>query len=136
MDLTSTGFDVHTQLPSGTQPIEFINGNQAIIKVTTLDSALINLVSQQTNSLGLNPGSLVWGDNFFQVNLADAGPLYPSTSATFTVDYSGGLGAAPAPAPVPGPASLPVIVSGLVGLALAHLATRTGVSTRGGQETA
>lgn len=131
IDLTSTGFDVRTQLPSGNLPIEFVNFDQAIIKVTTLDSALINLVQQQTNSLGLNTGSLVFGDNFFQVNVADAGPLYPNTSASFTVDYNGGLGASPAP--VPAPASLPLIASGLAALALARLATRTGVSNRSGR---
>ena len=134
LDIGPTAFAVLNNIaPIGTLPIAFLGGLQDTIKVTTVDSRLINLVQTQADTFGLKPGALLFGDNFFQVDLADAGPLYPQSGALFSVDYSGGLGASPAPAPVPAPASLPLMASGLAALALTRLATRTGVSTRGGR---
>ena len=123
IDISPTGFSVSTQ--PGPGGIAFINGDQAIVKVTTLDTSLINVVSFQTNGLGLSPGALLFGDNFFQVNLAASSlPLPEGNNSSFTVNFS----EAPGPAPVPAPASLPLIASGLAALVLARLATRTGLS--------
>src|SRR4051812_21847158 len=114
IDITSTGFDVRALLPTNnTPPIEFINGDQAIIKVMTLDSRLITNVSLQTErNVALHPSALEFGDNFFQVNLADAGPINVGALATFSVTY--GL----SQRPVPEPSSLALLGVGLAGFVI------------------
>jgi hypothetical protein len=117
IDVTSTGFDVRAALPTnGLPPIEFVNGDQAIIKVTTLDSQLISDVSlQNERNVALGSSALVFGDNFFQVNLADAGPISVGAFASFNVTY-GPL----SPSSVPEPPSLALFGIGLAGLSIVH----------------
>ena len=117
IDVTSTGFDVRAALPTnGLPPIEFVNGDQAIIKVTTLDSQLISDVSlQNERNVALGSGALVFGDNFFQVNLADAGPISVGAFASFNVTY--GL---LSPSSVPEPPSLALFGIGLAGISIVH----------------
>ena len=116
IDITSTGFDVRAALPTnGLPPIEFVNGDQAIIKVTTLDSRLITDVSLRSErNVALGSGALVFGDNFFQVNLADAGPINVGALATFDVTYGLSLSS------VPEPPSLALFGVVLAGLSIVH----------------
>lgn len=107
-----------------TETLRIPANQQAIIKVTTLDSRIVSSV-EPLLAIGFNlePGSLQFGNNFYQVNLAGA-VIDPVGLQSFSVAYN--LGAAPEPTPVPAPASLPLLVSGLAVLASVRFATRNG----------
>ena len=122
IDVTPTTIAVEYTDSGGDPPVEFPNNEQAIIKMTTTQSSLINLVSLESQTgITLTPGAFLFGSNFFQVNLADASTISPGASLDFSASYN--VSATPAPEP----ASLPLLASGLVALALTCRAIRTGV---------
>lgn len=128
IDVTPTTIAVEYTASGGVPPLQFPNNEQAIIKMTTTQSSLINLVSLESQTgITLTPGAFLFGSNFFQVNLADASTISPGASLDFSASYN--VSATPAPEP----ASLPLLASGLVALALTCRAIRTGVRRGSGR---
>jgi hypothetical protein len=106
----------------------FLNNADAIIKVTTTQCRLIsNVILESQTGMTLFPGNFLFGDNFFQVNLAKNSFINPGAVLDFSVSYN--LSATP----VSEPPSLPLLASGLVALALACRAIRTGVRPGSGR---
>ena len=96
IDVTPTTIAVHYLDPTNT--IGFVNGENAIIKMTTTQSSLINLVSLESETgITLSPGAFLFGSNFFQVDLAQASFISPGATLDFSASYN--LLAAPEPAP-------------------------------------
>jgi len=126
IDVTPAAITVRYLDPTDT--IGFVNGEQGIIKMTTTQSSLINLVSLQSQTgITLSPGAFLFGSNFFQVNLADASFINPGATLNFSVSYDVSA------TPVPEPASLPLLASGLVAFALTRRVIRTGVRRGSGR---
>jgi hypothetical protein len=82
IDVTPTSIAVEYTASGGVPPLQFPNNEQAIIKMTTTQSSLINLVSLESQTgITLTPGAFLFGSNFFQVNLADASIIQPGASS-------------------------------------------------------
>lgn len=102
IDVTPTTIAVEYTASGGVPPFGFPNNEQAIIKMTTTESSLINLVSLESQTgITLTPGAFLFGSNFFQVNLADASVIQPgqawiSQRATRFSDARSGTGFAAA----------------------------------------
>lgn len=89
IDVTPTTIAVEYTASGGVPPFGFPNNEQAIIKMTTTESSLINLVSLESQTgITLTPGAFLFGSNFFQVNLADASVIQPGASLDFSASYT------------------------------------------------
>jgi hypothetical protein len=128
IDVTPTTITVSYLDPTNT--IGFTNNANAIIKMTTTQSSLINRVSLESETgITLNPGAFLFGSNFFQVDLSHNSLISPGA----TLDFSASYNVSATETPVPEPASLPLLASGLVALALTCRAIRMGVRRGSGR---
>jgi hypothetical protein len=96
-----------------TEPITigFINNDVAIIKMTTTQSRLINLISLKSETgIVLTPGAFLFGSNFFQVALSSASFISPGATLDFSVSYNLST------TPVPEPATWAMMLIGFAGL--------------------
>ena len=92
IDVTPTTIAVHYLDPTNT--IGFVNGENAIIKMTTTQSSLINLVSLESETgITLSPGAFLFGSNFFQVDLAQASFISPGATLDGADPQQSGFGA-------------------------------------------
>jgi hypothetical protein len=99
-----------------TEPITigFINNDVAIIKMTTTQSRLINLISLKSETgIVLTPGAFLFGSNFFQVALSSASFISPGATLDFSVSYNLST------TPVPEPATWAMMLIGFAGLGYA-----------------
>jgi hypothetical protein len=100
-------------LLTGSDPIEFVNNDVVIIKMTTTQSSLINLISLESETgIELHPGAFLFGSNFFQVALSGASTIGPGATLDFSVSYNLST------TPVPEPSTWGMMALGFAGLGL------------------